>query len=82
MKHGDLVALRGQRRRWVALQVSAADLRRGIDVARPGLYLFTGYWYGGQPLSHRSYGKVVEVLPGARAVGRVGSAYAARRHCR
>lgn len=66
MKHGDLVSVR--ERYWrpgckraslcVALNVTADDIRAGVQVDRPGLYLFRGYWYGNSPLSHRSYGKI------------------------
>lgn len=83
MKHGDLVALPGERRRWVALNVTRADLVRGVNVRAPGLHLFTGYWYGGSPLHHRGYGKVIAAQgSGGRVVGRLRGVLAARRQCR
>jgi hypothetical protein len=68
--------------------VTAQDLRRGLNVNTPGLHLFGGYWYAqeaqGGPLRHEAYGKVLEVTPEMhlQVVGRVGSHYAARTHCR
>lgn len=62
MRHGDLVSVRwptGPRSvRCVALRVTAADIRRGAQVRKPGSYLFRGYWYGADPWSVLSYGKI------------------------
>lgn len=58
MKTGDLISIQGYTRKGVALYVSKTDIKNGINVYRPGLYVFSGYWYGTNPLSHRSYGKI------------------------
>lgn len=80
MKHGDLVILknvgRPGARRAVALRVTSADLRKGLDVRRPGLYLFRGYWYGTDPLAHSSYGKLEGQV--GKVVGRLRSHRQAR----
>lgn len=58
-------------RLWVGIVVTQADIDRGrVDARRPGLMLFTGMWYGRDPLTPASYGKM---LPpnGFKPVGRV-----------
>lgn len=81
---GDLVKVRGSRRKWVVLPVTREDVRRGANVRASGLHLFGGYWYAseaiGGPLSPKAYGKVIELE--GRVVGRVRGHYAALRHCR
>lgn len=79
MKHGDLVKVRGDRRKWVCLRVTQKDIHRGMNCERPGLYLFGGYWYykeaKGGPLNHAAYGKI-RCLEG-RVVGQVRNHYGA-----
>lgn len=63
MRHGDLVRVRRPYRSQrsvlcVALTVTAEDIQCGINVPRPGLWLFRGYWYGKDALSIASYGKI------------------------
>lgn len=88
VRHGDLVAVHGTRRKFVALSVTAKDIRRGLNVSKPGIHLFSGYWYAnstlGGPLCSGAYGKVIEPQDtfGMRVVGHVRSHYAAKCHCR
>jgi hypothetical protein len=64
MIHGDIVVVDG--RKAVALTVTAADIRNGVDVLKPGIYPFAGYWYGTTPLNHKSYGKILSGTPNER----------------
>lgn len=58
-------------RLWVRLTLSQAQVDQPSSLlSRPGDYLFTGMWYGDDPLDPDSYGKVVP-LGGAVPVGRV-----------
>lgn len=88
LRPGDLAQVRGTSRKWVALNVTTKDMRRGMSVRQPGLHLFGGYWYAsesmGGPLRHGAYGKLIEPGTGARmlVVGRVRTHYASSRHCR
>lgn len=80
MKHGDLIILNKfvnkygyhRRRKAVVLQVTQKDIDNGIDAIKPGLYAFHGFWYGKDPLSVASYGKIAE--PVGQVVGRVNKA--------
>jgi len=64
VKHGDLVSVidtrHGHRchRLCVALNVTPRDISMGLNARVPGLYLFRGYWYGTDPLTPQSYGKI------------------------
>lgn len=58
MQVGTLVSIPGYSRKGVALRVSWADIKKGINARRPGVYIFSGYWYGTNPLSIASYGKI------------------------
>lgn len=58
-------------RLWVELPVTQADIDRGVMAAKPGLMLFTGMWYGDDPLDIHSYGKMIPTQH-AKAVGRIG----------
>ena len=56
-----LFRLRGEQDRlWVELPVASADVQRGVNTRTPGLKLFTGLWYGKDPLDPRNYGKILE----------------------
>jgi len=81
MKHGDLVTIK---QRWdsvngpiekilvcVALTVTANDIINGVNALKPGVYAFRGYWYGTNPLSHQSYGKIESTI--GKVVGKVKS---------
>lgn len=58
MKHGDIVICNG--RRGVALYIDEKTRKNnGVNIRRAGLHVFAGYWYGHNPLSHKSYGKVL-----------------------
>ena len=58
-------------RLWIRLTLTQAQVERPTSLLRlPGDYLFTGMWYGDDPLNPDSYGKVVPVA-GALPVGRV-----------
>ena len=59
MRTGDLVRARGYKRLWVVLPVSRNQAKRLMNARGPGTYLFGGLWYGRDPLSHRSYGKMI-----------------------
>jgi hypothetical protein len=78
MHHGQLVSLPGYSRKGVVLRVTKKDMKTtGVQVMRPGLYVFSGYWYGTDPLDFRSYGKIHHHR--GRTLGRVRShAYAKR----
>jgi hypothetical protein len=67
MKAGSVVKIPGWRRRGVILQVTQADILKGIDVKTPGLYLFSGMWYGKDPNNHMSFGKIQ--TPFGRVIG-------------
>lgn len=71
MKHGDIVVVQG--RKAVALTVTPADLKKGINAPRAGIYPFAGYWYGKDPMNHKSYGKILAGRPNEqfRIVGKV-----------
>jgi hypothetical protein len=59
MKEGDIVRILDKNRRLcVLINVTKADLRKGLNAHKTGLHLFRGYWYGINPLSHKSYGKI------------------------
>ncbi len=67
-------------RKCVCLYVSRQDIRLGINARRPGWHLFRGYWYGGDPLSIDSYGKIEGRVRGTlRVIGRVRSHHQAFR---
>jgi hypothetical protein len=57
MRHGDLVVVGG--RKGVALRVGRKELNEGLNASGPGLHVFAGYWYGTNPLSLSSYGKIL-----------------------
>jgi len=61
MQHGDIVLV--GKRKAVALRVSPLDIKKGTDVMIPGVYPFAGYWYGKNPLDHKSYGKILSNMP-------------------
>ena len=44
---------------WVIITVHQHHLDDGLDVEFPGLYKFSGFWYGDNALEPRSYGKVL-----------------------
>lgn len=59
MFHGQLVSLPDYARKGVVLRVTLKDIKTtGVQVLRPGFYVFSGYWYGNDPLDFRSYGKI------------------------
>lgn len=61
----------GGDRLWVELTVTKQDIKRyGLNTVTPGPKLFTGLWYGKDPLSFRSYGKMVE-MGGAFPMGTI-----------
>lgn len=57
MRNGDLVLFNG--RKGVVLNVTQSDFCEGLSAIGPGLHVFAGYWYGKNPLNHRSYGKIL-----------------------
>ena len=59
-------------RLWIELTVSRGDIARGMNTRTPGPKLFTGLWYGKDPLDARNYGKMVEP-GGALPVGTLGA---------
>lgn len=72
MYHGQLVSLPDYSRKGVVLRVTLKDIKTtGVQVLRPGLYVFSGYWYGTDPLDFRCYGKIHHHR--GRALGRVSS---------
>lgn len=89
MKHGDLVKLREPgRKNWVVIKLTRQQIARERLNAPlvTGLYLCSGYWYPGSPLSHQPYGKLVGPVTAAtlngRVVGRVRGHRAAHKHLR
>lgn len=78
MFHGQIVSLPGFTRRGIVLRVTLKDIKTtGVQVLRPGLYVFSGYWYGEDPLDYKCYGKI-EGRHG-RPFGRAVSHHQARR---
>jgi hypothetical protein len=69
MKIGSMVKIPGSRRRLVVLKVTKRGIKRGMNARRPGLYMFTGMWYGKNPNDHKSFGKIL--TPYGRVVGNV-----------
>ncbi|USN15245.1 hypothetical protein KIKIMORA_00990 [Brevundimonas phage vB_BpoS-Kikimora] len=72
-----LYRLRGdpRNRLWVGLTVKGREVRAGLNARNPGLKLFTGLWYGHDPLDHTGYGKIIDLPRLGRAavpVGRIG----------
>lgn len=67
MKAGSIMKIPGQRRRAVVLPVSKRDVLRGINADKPGLYMFSGMWYGKDPHNDYSFGKIQK--PYGRVVG-------------
>lgn len=86
IKHGDLIAIKGEARKYVALNITDVNCPRGLRSRVKGIHLFGGYWYGGDPLNPFGYGKMLDLKyvrkSELRVVGRVRTAYAALRHCR
>lgn len=80
MRHGDLVSIPGYARKGVALEVTRRDIAHGTNVLRPGLYIFSGYWYGNKPLDIASYGKIHGQA--GKPVGRVRTHQQALKMCR
>lgn len=66
------------RKHYIALPVTKRDMRR-VDVPEPGMYLFSGFWYGrsGRPdfKTHRGYGKVGHTHAGCRVIGYARNSY-------
>lgn len=80
MVHGQLVALPGFNRKGVALKISMKDIQEGrVQVPHPGVWVFSGYWYGKDPLDVKSYGKVHGQQ--GKVVGRIRSHWHAKRLC-
>lgn len=72
MQHGDIVLI--NQRKAVALRVTPKDIQDGTDVLVPGIYPFAGYWYGKDPLNHKSYGKILSDRPmRGQSIGKVVS---------
>ena len=59
MREGNLVRVRGSNRLWVTLLVNHNDIRNGMNVKQPGIYLFGGMWYGRDPNNKASFGKII-----------------------
>ena len=73
MKAGDIVRVTGYHRDWVALPVTAKEIRRGVNARTPGLYLFGGAWYGKDLMRNATYGKVIPATGAHKVVGHVKS---------
>ena len=60
-RHGDFIKHPDYPKRiWAVLEVSQERFNNtDIDVEKPGLYAFGGFWYGTDRLSIDSYGKVM-----------------------
>lgn len=67
MKIGSVVKIPGKRRRAVVLHVSTRKMLTGVNVSKPGLYMFSGMWYGKDPHNDYSFGKIQK--PYGRVVG-------------
>lgn len=58
---GDVVTVPGYTRHWVALYVTQTMIdNEECDASREGLHLCGGMWYGNEPFSIKSYGKMIE----------------------
>lgn len=71
---GTVIQYPREKRKWVVLDVSQDDIdNREVDVAVPGVYIFTGMWYGDDALTFDSMGKVSGLgnTVGAKVVGRI-----------
>lgn len=74
LKRGDVVwSDDGTGRCQIVLHVSEADLKRGINALEEGLHYFSGMWYGTNPYTIKSYGKI-GVLKKRRKVFLIGNA--------
>ncbi len=62
MFDGDVIIIRGYKRRWVVLKVTRWDVENtNIKADEPGFYAFGGMWYGDNPLSKSSYGRILSL---------------------
>lgn len=56
----------------VCLYVSELDIKKkGILVPKAGTYVFRGYWYGNNPFSIDSYGKIEGEAKNFKKVGKI-----------
>lgn len=73
---------RGRGQLAVQLHVPPAEARKpgNLQYCTPGRYLFRGFWYGSDPRSVRSYGKVEGCVgrPVGKIVGKRLTAYQKR----
>lgn len=71
MKAGTIVRIPGYHRPWVALPVTRAQVRRGLNTHRSGMHLFGGPWYGKNLMDNTSYGKIIPLAGPRRVIGHV-----------
>jgi len=73
-KEGDILIFPKYKRYWIALMVNPEDFEKGIDsidVESTGLYAFGGMWYGNDPNSKSSFGKVIPIEGEFEIVGHI-----------
>jgi hypothetical protein len=69
MKEGAIVKVPGSRRHYVVRRITKAEIVRGVNARRPGLYLMGALWYGRNPNVTDSFGKIL--LPHGRVIGNI-----------
>ena len=88
MKHGDIVKVFGDKRLWIALDVTKEDLKSGINADEAGLYLFSGFWYSKEyylfkkNIHHKiigCYGKIQKVGNKCKIVGHARTSFLCRK---
>jgi len=61
IEEGDIITIKDYNRAWVLLYVTEEDLNNGVNAEEVGLHAFGGMWYGSDPLSIESYGKILDI---------------------
>lgn len=61
---GSIIVLPGYLRFWIILDVTKEQIERGTNAEKPGLYAFSGMWYGDDPLNIGSFGKILPLNGG------------------
>ena len=73
MRERTLVKIPSKGRRfWVAFNVTARDIKRGMFANKPGMHLFAGYWNPKRrKFGHHAFGKLIELPSHYKIVGYV-----------
>ncbi len=63
IKEFDIIEYANEERHWVALPVTQEqlDAEFPLNAEKPGLHVFSGFWYGTNARNPKSYGKIREL---------------------